>query len=204
MIKAIIFDGGGVITNDTDLDIFKDIAKSCRISLKIAKKALYKLLDQFQPGLIDEEEFWQKFKEKTNANLPVNYKQLWIREYKKKTKIKKEVINLIEQLKSKGYIIPLLSNTISPHVKYNRSNNLFKLFNPVILSCEVNLKKPDEKIYLFVLDEIKRIFNINIKPKECVFIDDRKENLKPAKKLGMLTIHYKNFTQLKKELEKII
>ena len=38
------------------------------------------------------------------------------------------------------------------------------------------------------------------KPEECAFIDDQKENVTAAKKLGMHGIHYRNFTQFKKEL----
>lgn len=42
------------------------------------------------------------------------------------------------------------------------------------------------------------------KPKEVIFVDDKKEYVKTAKDLEMNSIHYKNTKQLKKEINKLI
>jgi HAD superfamily hydrolase (TIGR01509 family) len=45
---------------------------------------------------------------------------------------------------------------------------------------------------------------LNIKPEECVFIDDHEENLVPARQLGMHTILFQSITQMKRDLEKLL
>ena len=54
--------------------------------------------------------------------------------------------------------------------------------------------KPNKEIFEFALNKIK------LKPEECLFIDDRYNNIITAKKLGINTIQCKNLTQLKKDL----
>ena len=49
------------------------------------------------------------------------------------------------------------------------------------LSHEIQLRKPNADIYEFVLKEN------NLKPEECLFIDDTKENTDTANKLGIHT-----------------
>ena len=44
---------------------------------------------------------------------------------------------------------------------------------------------------------------IDAKPEECVFIDDRVENIEGARKLGIHGIVFENKEQLKKDLEKL-
>jgi FMN phosphatase YigB (HAD superfamily) len=41
---------------------------------------------------------------------------------------------------------------------------------------------------------------LKIDPRQCIFVDDKKENLLPAKKLGMKTILFKNLNNLKEKL----
>jgi len=79
-----------------------------------------------------------------------------------------------------------LSNTNKLHIDwikdkvefYDDFKNQFHVF---YLSHEINLRKPNANIYEFVLLEN------NLKPEECLFIDDTKENTDSASKLGIHT-----------------
>ncbi len=66
-----------------------------------------------------------------------------------------------------------------------------------VSSCFVGLRKPDLKIYILAVDLMQR------SPEECCFIDDRAENLDPAKKLGMHTIHMQSAEQLQQDLKNL-
>jgi len=53
------------------------------------------------------------------------------------------------------------------------------------------------KIYRYVC------LKINKNPKNCIFVDDKLPNLRPASKIGMYTIHFKNYNQLLFDLKKL-
>jgi putative hydrolase of the HAD superfamily len=58
--------------------------------------------------------------------------------------------------------------------------------------------KPNADIYEHLMDKY------NLKAQECVFIDDRVENIEAAKALGMKGIVFDNFSQASSELENYI
>ena len=67
-------------------------------------------------------------------------------------------------------------------------------FEGIIVSGDEKLKKPDPEIYKLLL---KRY---NLDATDCVFIDDRVDNVEAAVKVGFTGIHFFNHTQLQKEL----
>ena len=67
-----------------------------------------------------------------------------------------------------------------------------------VFSCDVHLLKPEPEIYRYLLEKY------NLKAEECVFIDDRQENCDTAEAEGMHSIHFVNFPQAAKELEKML
>lgn len=56
------------------------------------------------------------------------------------------------------------------------------LFNEVIESAVIGLRKPDPRIYTMMTDKL------GVDPARCVYLDDLGINLKPARALGMTTI----------------
>ena len=195
MIRAIIFDYGGVVANDVDPKIQKDIASEFGISLSDTKKAMKGLLGRYQTGEINDDIFWKEFSNRTGKPLPQDYRKLWLDRYSKESRIDNTITSLIRNLKSSRYRIALISNTISPHAEYNSKNNRFSLFDVIILSSEVGRRKPDKHIYELALEKL------GIDAESCVYIDDRKEHLLPAENLGMHTILYRDISQLEKDLK---
>ncbi len=93
-------------------------------------------------------------------------------------------IRLIRTL-SRSYRLGLLSNTNEWHFEHHiRGLEFFPLFDAVTLSYQVRAMKPAEAIYR---DSLKRI---GFSPEECVFIDDREENVEGARKMNIHGIHY--------------
>ena len=196
MIKAILFDSGGVIINHKLLvkkiiSIFKPKNKEkFWHDINIAVIPLCK-------NKISEELFWKRFVMTIGKNIEQIPKNLWTEDYQKLTKINTEVINIIKSLKQK-YKLGLISNSIPFHTKINRKRDAYRIFNEVILSHEVGLTK-DEK-YIFLLAAKK----LQVKPQECIFIDDVRDFVDVAKSVGMKGITFKNSKQLKSDLKKII
>ena len=75
---------------------------------------------------------------------------------------------------------------------------IMDLFDFVIESSKVNLRKPDPAFYKMACEKA------SIEPSEAVFLDDLGINLKPAKNLGMKTIKVINSTDALRELQKLI
>jgi putative hydrolase of the HAD superfamily len=69
------------------------------------------------------------------------------------------------------------------------------LFDHVIESAKIGLRKPDPRIYSMMVEKL------GVDPKGCVYLDDLGVNLKPAREMGMITIKVLNATQAIAELE---
>jgi putative hydrolase of the HAD superfamily len=73
---------------------------------------------------------------------------------------------------------------------------LRRYFRCFFSSCYLGVRKPDRKIYELALQLTQAL------PEECVFIDDRPENLEPARTLKMRAVRFSGADQLKKDLER--
>jgi putative hydrolase of the HAD superfamily len=69
------------------------------------------------------------------------------------------------------------------------------LFDHVIESAKIGLRKPDPRIYRVMIEAL------GIDPRHCVYLDDLGVNLKPAREMGMTTIKVLNAPQAIAELE---
>jgi putative hydrolase of the HAD superfamily len=65
----------------------------------------------------------------------------------------------------------------------NRSvDEAMSLFQHIIESSKVGIRKPDPRIYRMMTDALA------VDPTRCIYLDDLGINLKPARALGMTTI----------------
>jgi putative hydrolase of the HAD superfamily len=69
------------------------------------------------------------------------------------------------------------------------------LFDHVIESAKIGLRKPDPRIYRMMVEAL------GVDPRACVYLDDLGINLKPAREMGMTTIKVINAPQAIAELE---
>jgi putative hydrolase of the HAD superfamily len=69
------------------------------------------------------------------------------------------------------------------------------LFDHVIESAKIGLRKPDPKIYHMMVEVL------GVVPKRCIYLDDLGVNLKPARDMGMTTIKVRDAKQALAELE---
>jgi putative hydrolase of the HAD superfamily len=69
------------------------------------------------------------------------------------------------------------------------------LFDHIIESAKIGLRKPDPRIYRMMVEAL------GVDPKHCVYLDDLGVNLKPARDMGMTTIKVVSSSQAIAELE---
>jgi putative hydrolase of the HAD superfamily len=75
------------------------------------------------------------------------------------------------------------------------AREIMALFDHVIESSKVGIRKPDPLIYQMMCE------TLGVKPETCVYLDDLGGNLKPARALGMTTIKVDTGPQAIAELE---
>ena len=105
----------------------------------------------------------------------------------------------IIELKQKGYKVYLLSNYGKTAFEGIKNNfQFYPIVDGEVISYQVKLVKPEEKIYKTLLEKY------SLKAEECVFLDDREENIEAAKKLGFHGIVFTSKEKAEKELETIL
>ena len=100
------------------------------------------------------------------------------------------MLELILDLKSKGVGVYGLTNW--PAETFSEARRRFKTIaniDNIVVSSFVKLAKPEHAIYQLLLSRY------DLKPEECVFIDDRKDNVDAAIALGMSGIVYPGSAQ---------
>ncbi|CAN5120223.1 HAD family phosphatase [soil metagenome] len=197
MIKAAIFDIGGVLLNWTNLPLFEDIDQTLEITEEKRNEAWKTHLIPLEEGKIDEEEFWRSFIKDTDAHGTLPPESLLQRSFKKNFKINNDVLKIAHQLKTCGLSLGIISNMIEQHAEIIRATGLFNGFDDVILSNEVHLRKPKADIYKLA------ITNLGFSPDEIFFVDDLPENIKGAEKVGLYGIQFLNVEQLKDDIRKL-
>lgn len=154
-----------------------------------------KVWDERDRGVYEEEEYLRQF-----IDLAPEYGEE-IREVLRKSP---ETISLfpyaetwVKYLKSQGYHLYILSNYSWYMLDHTKDQMKFLSYmDGAVFSCEAKELKPEEGIYRKLLD------TYHLAPDRTVFIDDRKENCEGAEKLGIHTVHFKDFKQAAGELEK--
>ena len=180
MIKNIVFDFGDIFIN-LDKKLFAEELQKIHISQE--SEEMLPILQQYEMGLVSTDEFFAFFEERLSVSQD-QLKKAWNSIL---LDFPKERLRFIQNLsESKKYRLFLLSNTNDLHISWIQQNwgmeqyNAFKIcFEQFYLSYEINLRKPNNNIYEFVLTTNK------LAPKETLFIDDTKENTDAAKALGI-------------------
>jgi putative hydrolase of the HAD superfamily len=106
------------------------------------------------------------------------------------------MVEAVRSAKRAGVRTGLVSNSWG-HGRYDRSA-FPDLFDGVVISGEVGLRKPSPEIYSLGAERI------GVAATECVFVDDLPGNLKPARELGMATVHHVSAERTVPELERLL
>ncbi|MDQ3142635.1 MAG: HAD family phosphatase [Bacteroidota bacterium] len=188
MIKNIIFDFGSVLLN---LDEARTIDRLNHILDPSKCADLHEMVfHPFERGEISEIAFIHRLQRRSREILHGEiYLEAW------NAMILDFPPHRIDSLRNVKSIfkIFLLSNTNITHLRYvtakiERENNLpdfdKSLFHKAYFSHELFMRKPEERIFQHVL------LDSNLNSHECLFIDDKVENIEAAERLGIHAYHH--------------
>ena len=184
-IKIVMWDYGGVLTESPIKNFTKFENKFNYTSNTIIKINSHNKLDnawaKFEKNIISLKEFSILFKKEAKVfgidNIDA-YELLKCLDVKLNIKM----IELLQKV-SKNYISICLTNNFK-YISSNSFKNIKKYFDHIFESSELAMRKPEKKIYNYVLK------NLNANAEEILFIDDLGINLKPARELGFHTYKF--------------
>ncbi len=196
MFKTIIFDIGGVIVDFTEEQYIAFLSKKLGVSKRYLSALIFPIEVQMEYGRMTLKRAEKIF---SKEMLIPNPKLYWVQGFKSKAKVNKPVLRLVEKL-SKRYPIVLLSNVAESRYREISGMGLDRLIKSravqrVFTSYAIGLRKPDIRIYKYVLKEMK------INPKEALFIDNQPENVLGAQRAGIRGIHFTNYRRLVRDLK---
>lgn len=109
-----------------------------------------------------------------------------------------KVRRLAKALREQGIKTGILSNTIFAVPWVLRLAGGYRGFEPIVLSSQEKVAKPDAKIYQIAIERS------GVKPQEILFIDNRQENITAAKNLGIKVVLAKSPVQIITDVKKIL
>lgn len=190
-INALIFDLGGVIVDlsvDHTLQAFSDLSG---FEKEKVKDLYYSSegFEAYEKGLITDDDFRRLVRETYGINSPAEVIDASWNAMIRGLPLRK--LQLMEKLQER-YSVFLLSNTNSIHISYvneillpgigQQGRSLDSYFHHAYYSHVMNKRKPDADIFEQVLEENR------LAPERTLFLDDNRDNIEGAKKLGIETV----------------
>ena len=103
-----------------------------------------------------------------------------------------DMTGLVRRAKSAGIRTALLSNSWGN----TYPDHLFDgMFDVVVISGEVGMRKPEERIFRYTLDKL------GLPTSDCAFVDDLKHNVDAAVSFGLVGIHHLSYEQTALEID---
>jgi putative hydrolase of the HAD superfamily len=194
--KGLLIDFGGVLTTDV-FDSFRAFCDVEGLEPETVRQRFRddprgrELLFELELGRLSEEDFEPSFAEL----LGVAHEGLIDRLFGGMAP-DEEMIAAVLAARRAGIRTGLISNSWGAG-RYDR-DQLTELFDGIVISAEEGLRKPDPAIYELGASRV------GLEPADCVFVDDLPGNLKPARALGMATVHHRAATETVAALERLL
>jgi putative hydrolase of the HAD superfamily len=197
MIKAILFDFGGVLAEEGFREGLKAIAKGKGLDPEDFHKISADLVYQkgYITGRCDEHSYWNAVREKTGVK---GDDQEFREEVLKRFKLRPKMMAVVEKIKSSGFIMAILSDQTNWLDELDQRTPFHHRFDYVFNSYHLKKTKRDPSIFREVCTLL------GVRPKEALFVDDNLENVKRAKSQGLMAIRFQGAREFQMEIKKFV
>lgn len=203
-IQAVIWDFGGVITS-SPFDAFAAYEREIGLPADFIRTVNSKNPDtnawaKLERSEVDGAGFDELFRKESKA---LGHEVSGAKILKLLSgNIRPRVVEALRICKSKGKIGCITNNApvgkgasmTDSEERAREAANVLSLFDHVIESSKLGIRKPNPRIYEIMCEEL------DVDPSACVYLDDLGINLKPARAMGMTTIKVLNEAQLLRDL----
>jgi putative hydrolase of the HAD superfamily len=194
MIKAVVFDFGGVLAEEGFREGLKEIGRKNGLNpdsfFIVASELVYQT--GYINGMSDESDYWRAVRKKTGIS---GDDEDLGEELLERFVLRTEMVRYVEKLKSSGFVVAILSDQTNWLDEINRETPFFHYFHYIFNSFHIGKNKRDATTFRDICLEM------GLKPHEVLFIDDNKENIKRASGEGLKVIHFKDVRNFEIEID---
>jgi epoxide hydrolase-like predicted phosphatase len=200
---VLICDFGGVLTTPLQAG-FLAYEEEAGLSLEELGSAMARAAEEhgenplfaLERGEITEGEFWGRVQRHVGRGFDLTrLRELFFEQLLPNT----PMIEFVRELRGRDVRAALLTNNVREWEPLWRAKlpEVEELFDVIVDSAFVGLRKPDPEIYTLTLERLG-----GVEPERCVFVDDVELNCDTARELGMEAIRFDNAEQAIPELER--
>jgi epoxide hydrolase-like predicted phosphatase len=195
-IRAVIFDLGGVLVRTEDPQPRQKLAERLGMTLE----ELYVLFFESETARLATlgQATQQQHVEKMRAALGVSpeaFEQIW-EQFWAGDRVDYELVNRLRALRGRCATALLSNAWDTMRAMVEQTWKFDDAFDLMVISAEVGLAKPDERIYRYTVERL------GLQPQECIFVDDFSRNVNAAREFGLQAIHFKSAQQAWGEVER--
>jgi epoxide hydrolase-like predicted phosphatase len=194
MIRAIIFDFGRVISAPKPSSLFRSYEDELGLEPGTINPIMFDS-QAWQDALVGRktvEEFWHEIGPELGLN-SVKEVDAFRHRYRADEEINEGVLDVISRLHG-NYKLAVLSNSPPGLAHWLADWKLLNFFEVVFCSGDEGIAKPDPNAFELTLERL------GLQPDEAVFIDDTREHVEAAQKLGLQGILFTSAKELEEEL----
>lgn len=196
MIKNIVLDLGNVLCTFDPETVLHEMFEDPQVEEQLMGIYFSSLWDQYDQNTLTK----QKMIEIGMLQAPElegEIKRL-MKEWVHHIDLIEENLDFVRHVHDLGYGVYILSNIPEDCFIHLKENGMFKDVDGGIYSYQVRQIKPDFAIYKLLLDTYE------LDASECLFIDDKEENIEAAKTLGFYTLKCDDPYLLEKEIREFL
>jgi putative hydrolase of the HAD superfamily len=195
-IRGIIFDWGGVMTRTAGRDA---VLRQYEREMHLAHGGLLEVLFTGQhwwdlsTGKVTSEQYWHEVMALLGGTVPRALESFRDNPFAYE-RPNQRMVKLVRRVRT-GYKTALLSNATLELEQSLAQDGLTGLFDLVVNSSRVGMRKPNPEIFRFTL------LRMALPAPACLFIDDKERNTEAAESVGMRSIVFRSAAHLHQQLE---
>ena len=201
---ALVVDFGGVLTTSIQdsMQVFAneegiELQDLARVALRAYVEGDDDLVTAFETGRMSEEDFSLQFAQRLAQTTGKEIDpERFVSRMLGGVRLEEGMLEAVARARQAGFKTGLLSNSWGlsgyPRERFK------ELFDAVVISAEVGMRKPEPEIFRFTTDKL------GVEPLRCVFVDDHPGHLKAALAEGMTTVLHRSPAETIAELSRLL
>ena len=177
-MKKLIFDCGGVLVNFSPAQMVACVHPQNQADAALLHEIIFRDWAALDAGSTDYDQYVRK----TLDLLPQKYREAAravLYRWPEIIEPMDGMPEIMKQLYEKGYEMYILSNAPTVFSAYKENFYFAPYIRGFVFSADIRMVKPDRKIYRHLLEQF------SLKAEECIFFDDREDNIEAARMCGM-------------------
>lgn len=198
MLRAVVFDFGGVFMRTVDYSWRHAWDERLGLAQGSVERVVHGSASwrRAQLGQTSLDDYWADVAGQLHIT-PTAVAELAV-DFFQGDVLDRGLVEYTESLRRRGHPVALLSNDGPALPDKLRRLGIAELFDPLVVSAQIGVMKPDAGAYQAVLA------GLGCAPGEAVFIDDMPANVAGAQAIGMLVLRYTTLETLQAGLEPLL